>query len=310
MSAHNEDIAAAFDEMGDLLAIQGENAFRIRAYRRAAQVVRSLSRELADMGGEKAFDDLPGIGEDLAAKIEELLETGNIHALEKLRKQVPKGLRELLALPGLGPVRVRALHTGLKVRGIEDLRRALCDGRLASLRGFGPKIRSQLLEAVAKPSGPRRLPFSVATEYARPLKAYLERVPGVMRVELAGSYRRGRDTVGDLDVVVCTPKGATPIEALEKYDDLQALTAAGSTKASGVLRNGLQVDVRVLPPESFGAALHYLTGSRDHAIQVRRLAQKKGLKLSEYGLFRGTKRLAGATEEEVYAGLGLAWIPP
>jgi len=143
MSAHNEDIAAAFDEMGDLLAIQGENAFRIRAYRRAAQVVRSLPRELADMGGEKAFDDLPGIGEDLAAKIEELLETGNIHALEKLRKQVPKGLRELLALPGLGPVRVRALHTGLKVRGIHDLRRALCDGRLASLRGFGPKIRSQ-----------------------------------------------------------------------------------------------------------------------------------------------------------------------
>ncbi len=311
MTAHNEDIAAAFDEMADLLAIQGANTFRIRAYRRAAQVVRSLARELAGMGGEKEFDALPGIGAELAAKIEELLETGNIHALEKLRKQVPRGLRELLALPGLGPVRVRALNTGLKVRGIEDLRRALADGRLASLRGFGPKIRSQLLEATAeKPSEPRRLAFSVATQYARPLKAFLERIPGVMRVEIAGSYRRGRDTVGDLDVVVCARSDATPIKALQHYDDLKALSAAGATKASGMLRNGLQVDIRVLPPESFGAALHYLTGSRDHAIQLRRLAQKKGLKLSEYGLFRGAKRLAGATEEEVYAALGLAWIPP
>jgi DNA polymerase (family 10) len=311
MTLHNEDIAAAFDEMADLLAIQGENRFRIRAYRRAAQVVRSLARELADMGGAEAFDALPGIGADLAGKIAELLETGNIRALEKLRKQVPKGLRELLALPGLGRVRVRALHTGLKVRGIEDLRRALAEGRLTSLRGFGPQIRSQLLDATAaKSSEPRRVTFSVATQYARPLKAYLERVAGVMRVEIAGSYRRGRDTVGDLDVVVCARKGAAPIKALEHYDDLQALTAAGTTKASGVLRNGLQVDVRVLPPESFGAALHYLTGSRDHAIQVRRLAQKNGLKLSEYGLFRGAKPLAGATEEEVYAALGLQWIPP
>jgi DNA polymerase (family 10) len=311
MSLHNEDIAAAFDEMADLLAIQGENAFRIRAYRGAAQVVRSLARELAEMGGAKAFDALPGIGTDLAGKIEELLETGNIHALEKLRRQVPQGLRELLALPGLGPVRVRSLHTGLKVRGIEDLRHALADGRLAALRGFGPKIRSQLLAATAaKSSEPRRLAFSIATQYARPLKAYLERVAGVMQVEIAGSYRRGRDTVGDLDVVVCAREGATPIKALERYDDLQSLHAAGTTKASGVLRNGLQVDIRVLPPESFGAALHYLTGSRDHAIRVRRLAQKKRLKLSEYGLFRGAKRLAGATEEEVYAALGLPWIPP
>ncbi len=311
MPLHNDDIAAAFDEMGDLLAIQGENTFRIRAYRRAAQVVRSLPRQLADMGGEKAFDALPGIGPDLAAKIGEMLETGNIRALEKLRTTIPQGLRELLALPGLGPVRVRALHAGLHVQGMEDLRRALADGRLASLRGFGPKIRSQLLAAaLEKRSEPRRLPLYVATQYARSLKAYLEQVPGVLRVELAGSYRRGRDTVGDLDVIVCARQGASTIRALNNYEDLKALTAAGTTKATGVLRNGLQVDIRVLPPKSFGAALHYLTGSRDHTIRVRRMAQKKGLKLSEYGLFRGAKRLAGATEEELYAALGLDWIPP
>ena len=308
---HNEDVAAAFDEMADLLAIQGENSFRIRAYRRAAQVVRGLARQLADLGGAKAFDALPGIGTDLAGKIAELLETGHARALEKLRKQVPAGLRELLALPGLGPSRVRALYTGLSVEGIEDLRGALADGRLAGLRGFGPKIRSQLIAATAAASsGPRRLAFSVATQYARPLKAYLQRVAGVTRVEIAGSYRRGRDTVGDIDVVVCAAEGAAPINALERYDDLQSLNAAGTTKASGVLRNGLPLDIRVLPKESFGAALHYLTGSRDHVIQVRRLAQINGLKLSEYGLFRGAKRLAGATEEGVYAALGLQWIPP
>ncbi len=311
MTLHNEDVGAAFDEMADLLAIQGENAFRIRAYRRAAQVVRSLPRELAEMDGAKAFDALPGIGADLAEKITELLATGNMRSLEKLRKQVPKGLRELLALPGLGPVRVRALYTGLNVRGIEDLRRALADGRLSTLRGFGAKIRARLLQSAAENrGGPRRVPFSVATQYARPLKAYLESLPGVTRVEIAGSYRRGRDTVGDLDVLVCARDGSTPIEALNRYDEMQALTAAGTTKASGVLRNGLQVDVRVLAPESFGAGLHYFTGSRDHAIHIRRLAQEKGWKLSEYGLFRGNVRLAGATEEELYSALGLSWIPP
>ncbi len=311
MTLHNEDVGAAFDEMADLLAIQGENAFRIRAYRRAAQVVRSLPRELAEMNGATAFDALPGIGADLAEKITELLATGNMRNLEKLRKQVPKGLRELLALPGLGPVRVRALYTGLNVRGIEDLRCALTDGRLSSLRGFGAKIRARLLQAAAENhSGPRRVPFSVATQYARPLKAYLESLPGVTRVEIAGSYRRGRDTVGDLDVLVCARDGSTPIEALNRYDEMRALTASGTTKASGVLRNGLQVDVRVLAPESFGAGLHYFTGSRDHAIRIRRLAQEKGWKLSEYGLFRGNVRLAGATEQELYSALGLSWIPP
>jgi len=309
---HNEEIAAVFEEMADLLSIQAENAFRVRAYRRAAQVLRSLPQELAQMGGVEAFDALPGIGADLAAKIEELLRTGQLAALERLRKQVPKGVRELLSVPGLGPVRVRALFSGLKVRGIEDLRRAIQADRLRQLRGFGPRLQQRLAQAVAarQEIAPARMPYVEATPFAAALKPYLQSLPGVLRVEIAGSYRRGRDTVGDLDVLVCAEPSSRPITALKQYGELHTLTASGSTKASGLLRNGLQIDVRVLPPQSFGAALHYFTGSREHSIHLRRRAQELGFKLNEYGLFHGSRRVAGATEEELFAALGLTYIPP
>jgi DNA polymerase (family 10) len=309
---HNEEVASAFDEMADLLSIQAENAFRIRAYRRAAQIVRALPREVAEMHGTEEFDALPGIGADLAEKIDEMVHTGRLKALDKLRHQVPAGVRELLSLPGLGPARVRTLFTELKVLGIDDLRQALSNGRLGTVRGFGPKLRAQLAQALQerRPGATPRTPLCVATQFAIPLKAFLESVPGVDRVEIAGSYRRGRDSVGDLDVLVSATPGTAPIEALKRYGELRKLTAAGRTKASGVLRNGLQVDVRVLEPESFGAALHYFTGSRDHNIHVRRRAQELGYKLSEYGLFRNDKRIAGATEEELFAAIGLSWIPP
>lgn len=313
MSIHNAEVADAFDEIGDLLSIQGENAFRIRAYRRAAQVVRTLPHELAEMTGPDEYDRLPGIGKDLAAKIAELVKTGHLGALEKLRRQVPPGVRDLLALPSMGPVRVRALMTKLHVRGRDDLERALAEGRLGKLRGFGPVLRSKLEQALAAKEAAgasQRLPLSVAAQYAEPLRRYLTSVSGVRRVEIAGSYRRGRDTVGDLDVLVCAPAGVEPLAALERYADLREMTASGTTKASGVLRNGLPFDVRIVPPASFGAALQYFTGSKDHGIHVRRLAQERGLKLSEYGLFRGERPLAGETEEGVYEALGLSSIPP
>ncbi len=312
VAAHNDEVASAFEEMADLLSIQAENPFRIRAYRRAGQVVRGLTSELAEMHGTADFEALPGVGDDLAAKIEELLRTGQLKALQKLRRQVPKGVRELLSLPALGPVRVRALFTKLHIRGMDDLRRVLDNGRLSKVRGFGPKIREQLAQALGAKhdTSAKRVPFSVATPYANSLKAFLESTHGVSRVEIAGSYRRGRDTVGDLDVLVCATESAAPIRALKRYPELRKLTAAGKTKASGILRNGLQVDVRVLEPESFGAALHYFTGSRDHNIHIRRRAQERGYKLNEYGLFRGEKRIAGASEEELFAALDMPWIPP
>lgn len=309
---HNEEVASAFDEMADLLSIQAQNAFRIRAYRRAAQIVRSLPREVGEMQGTDELDALPGIGADLAGKIDELIRTGKLEALETLRRQVPRGVRELLSLPALGPIRVRALFTLLKVKGVDDLRQVLANGRLSTVRGFGPRIRAHLAEALEKsqPGPAPRVPFFVATQYATPLKKFLESVPGVIRVEIAGSYRRGLDTVGDIDVLVCAAQGAAPITALRRYGELRKLASAGSTKASGLLRNGLQVDVRVLEPDSFGAALHYFTGSKDHNIRVRRRAQERCYKLSEYGLFRGNRKIAGATEEELFTAVGLPWIPP
>ena len=312
LTLHNEDIAAAFDEMADLLAIEGENPFRIRAYRRAAQTIRGLSRELASMHGTEEFEALPGIGADLAGKIGELLRTGKCHALEQHRRRTPPAVRELLALPGLGPVRVRALFTTGRVRSLNDLARALAANRLGGLKGFGPGIRARLNAALAErlKHPEARVPLSVAGQYAKPLKEFLQSLPGVERAEIAGSYRRGRDTVGDLDVLVCSAAGIDLGQALERYRDLAQLTASGDTKASGTLRNGLQVDFRVLRPESFGAAMHYFTGSRDHNIHIRRRAQQRGYKLSEYGLFRGKKRIAGETEGGLFAALGLDWIPP
>jgi DNA polymerase (family 10) len=208
---------------------------------------------------------------------------------------------------------VRALHTGLGVRGIEDLRRALASGRLTTLPGFGPTLQQRVRAAVAvqvQDGQARRVALSVAAQYAEPLRDYLRAIRGVVRVEVAGSYRRGRDTVGDLDVLVCAPRGVDPMVSLKEYSELRELTAVGTTKATGTLRNGLQVDVRVVPPESYGAALYYFTGSRDHNIRLRRRAQQRGYKLSEYGLFRGAKRVAGATEEELLTALDLPWIAP
>jgi len=313
VTIHNADVAEVFEEIGDLLSIQGENAFRVRAYRRAAQIVRSLPHELAEMGGPGEYAALPGIGKDLAAKITELVRTGRLGALERLRRRVPSGVRELLSLPGMGPVRVHALMTKLHVKSRDELRSALSAGRLERLRGFGPALQQRLRTALAAKAASdiaKRLPLSVAAQYAEPLSRYFASIPGVTRAEIAGSYRRGRDTVGDLDVLVCAPASVNVFSTLQGYPDLREMSASGTTKAAGVLRNGLQFDVRVVPKESFGAALQYFTGSKDHSIHLRRRAQERGLKLSEYGLYRGRRRLAGDTEEGVYQALGLSWIPP
>jgi DNA polymerase (family 10) len=307
----NEEVAAAFDEMAELLSIRGENPFRVRAYQRAAQVVRTLPRPLTELQGIKALDELPGIGADLAGKIDELLRTRQLRALEQLRRQVPAGLVELLRLPGLGPVRVRALNAELGVRGIEDLRKELAAGRLIQLRGFGPALQERLQKALTtRASAQRRWPWSVAAQYAEPLRAYLQSIEGITSVEIAGSYRRGRDTLGDLDLVVSGRGGMSLPTILRGYAEVRQLLAAGPTRCTAILRSGLQADVRLVGPKSLGSALLYFTGSRDHNVHIRRRAQERGLKLNEYGLFRGRTRIAGATEQEVFGELGLSWIPP
>ncbi len=312
MPVHNEDVAAIFDEMADLLEIEGDNPYRVRAYRNAARTVRHLGRELADMvERDEDLTRLPGIGKELAAKIREIVTTGHARALDKLHRRVPASLEELLKIPGLGPKRVRALYYDLHIKSLKQLEDAVRRGRLRQLPGFGPKTEQRILENLAAHrTGEKRFLHAVARRYAEPLVAWLRKTPGVDQVVVAGSYRRGKETVGDLDILV-TVRGDSPVmQRFTEYDEVADVVSRGTTRATVYLRCGLQVDLRVVERASFGAALHYFTGSRAHNIAIRHLGQQRGLKINEYGVFRGQRRIAGESEESVYACVDLPWIPP
>jgi DNA polymerase (family 10) len=312
MPVHNADIAAAFEEIADLLEIQGDNPFRIRAYRNAARTIGDLGRELREAVEQgEDLTRIPGIGQDLSKKIEELVTSGKLKALSELRARFPPGITDLLKLQNVGPKRVKALWKELKVESLSDLEKALKAGKVRDLAGFGEKMEQNLLQALKTPTvQERRFRRASAMAYAESLRAYLEKVKGARQVTIAGSYRRGRETVGDLDFLVIADDPAKVMDAFVKYDEVEQVLAHGDTKSSARLRAGLQCDLRVVPEESYGAALHYFTGSKEHNIATRSLAQKKGWKLNEYGLMKGGRIIAGRTEEEVYKKLGLRVPPP
>ncbi len=312
MPVHNADVAAVFSEIADILEIQGENPFRIRAYRNAARTVADLGKDIRELAAQdRDLTELPGIGKDLAAKIHEIVETGSCSALKKLRREVPPAVTELLRLPGLGPKRVKALWHELNIQTIEQLHRAARDGRLRELPGFGPKTEQRILEAIAEHAESNaRFKLAVAGQYARTLVHYLRTVQGVKDAVVAGSFRRMKETVGDLDILVTAAAAARVMDRLVAYDEVREVLSRGKTRATVILKSGIQVDVRVVPPESFGAALHYFTGSKAHNIRVRRLGQEHGLKINEYGVFKGDTRVAGDTEASVFSSVGLAFIPP
>jgi DNA polymerase (family 10) len=312
MPVHNADVAAVFEEMADLLEIEGSNPFRIRAYRNAARTLRDLPREVGAMLDEgEDLTELPGIGEDLAGKIKEVVETGTAAMLEQYRKKVPKTLTELLRIPGIGPKRVKALYHDLGIRTLDQLQKAAQDGLVRSLHGFGDKTERYILDQLKKRAGEgKRFKLAVATQYAEALIAYLRESPGVKQVVAAGSYRRDKETIGDLDLLVTAAAGSPVMDRFVSYPEVEEILVQGATKASIRLTCKLQVDVRVVPEDSYGAALQYFTGSKAHNVALRRLAQQQGLKLNEYGLFKGDRSVAGATEESVYAAVGLPWIPP
>ena len=309
---HNAEVATAFEEMADLLEIEGANPFRVRAYRFAARTLRDLPAEVGEMVAKgEDLTSLPGIGDDLAGKIKEILATGTAAALEAQRKRVPATLTELLRIPGLGPKRVKTLAHELKVRSLSELQTAAQAGRVRTLAGFGEKTEQHILDALAtRLAEAPRVQRAVAIPSAEALVAYLEQSSGVSRVIAAGSYRRGLETIGDLDILVTAPAGRTVMDRFVAYQEVRDVLAHGATKSSVRLQSGLQVDLRVVPQESYGAALLYFTGSKAHNVVLRQLAQQRGLKLNEYGVFRGDKPIAGETEESVYASLGLPWIPP
>jgi DNA polymerase (family 10) len=312
MPVHNEDIASVFDEIADLLEIEGDNPFRIRAYRNGARTLRELGHDIQALieQGED-ITQLSGIGKNLASKIHEILETGHCRSLDKLRRQLPADLTELLRLPGLGPKRVHTLYHELDIHTLMQLERAARDGLVRHLPGFGAKTETRILDTIqAHADISRRFKLVVASRYAETLVAYLRKIDGVQQVQVAGSYRRARETVGDLDILVTAHNRRRVMERFVAYDEVEKVLSQGNTRATILLRSGLQVDLRVVPQQSYGAALYYFTGSRAHNIAVRRIAQRRGLKINEYGIYRGKRRIAGTTEEELFAALDLPWIPP
>ncbi len=309
----NPEIAQVFDEVADLLALQEANPFRVRAYRNAARTIRDLAEPAAQLVAEpgRSLEELPGIGVDLAGKIRTLLQTGDLPLRRELRRQVPAGLRDLLGVPGLGPKRAQLLYQRLGIRSLDKLRRAACAHRVRELEGFGTKTEENILRGLAHlEEVGRRVYLAEAKVYADALVRHLKAAPGVRQVEVAGSFRRRQETVGDLDVLVACDRAAKAMGRMAAYEGVAEVVARGPTKMTVRLTTGLHVDLRVVPAVSYGAALQYFTGSKAHNILLRRMAQERGLKVNEYGVFRGERRVAGRTEEDVYAALGLPWIPP
>lgn len=310
---NNASIAAVFDEMADLLEITGANSFRVRAYRNAARAIHDLpepvERILADP--ERKLTDISGIGKELAEKIVTLAQTGDLVQRQELLAKVPAGVRTMLRVPGLGPKKAAVLFEKLQVTTLDELRAACEAQQVRGLKGFGQKTEEIILKGLSQAEHVgQRLLWADADIIAQSLLAHLRPVPGVAQLEPAGSYRRGRDTIGDLDLLVVAPHPGPVMDRLGAYPDLAEVLARGDTKMSIRLGTGLQVDLRVVAEESFGAAWQYFTGSKQHNVVLRGLAKERGLKINEYGVFRDEVYVAGRTEEDVYATLDLPWFPP
>jgi DNA polymerase (family X) len=312
MPLHNADMAAIFSEIADLLEIQGANPFRVRAYRNAARAVGEFGKSVPTMIEQNEdLKGIPGIGGDLAEKLREIAATGKCDLLEQLHHEMPAAISELLQIQGMGPKRVRAIYDALQVGSIEQLHRAAKEGRIRDLPGFGEKTEAHIIDITeAHLHKSRRFKLALAEQYAQPLVAYLRATRSVQEAVVAGSFRRRCSTVGDLDILVTTRDAAAVTQRFVHYDDVSEVLSSGETRSSVVLKNGMQVDLRVVAPASFGAALVYFTGSKAHNIAMRRLGQECGLKINEYGVFRDDKRIAGDTEASVYAAIGLPWIAP
>ncbi|KWH32918.1 phosphoesterase [Burkholderia cepacia] len=313
MPIHNAGYAAVFAEIADMLEIQGANPFRVRAYRNAARTIADYGRDIATMiANGDDLGKIPSIGPDLASKLREIAATGTCELQQTLRHALPGAIVELLDVPGLGAKRVKALHEALHVDSLEQLRAEAKSGHVRELPGFGAKTEAHLLEAIDDrlQREPQRFLLPDAAHSLLPLLERLRAIAGVGKAVPAGSFRRRRETVGDLDILVTARDPQAVADAFVGYGEVARVLAHGKTKSSVVLANGLQVDLRVVDADAFGAALVYFTGSKAHNIALRRIAQAGGLKINEYGVFRGDERIAGATEASVYAAIGLHEVPP
>jgi DNA polymerase (family 10) len=309
----NPDIAAAFEQIADILEFQNANQFRVRAYRNAARTIHDLGESAEEIvhDTDRSLTDIEGIGKDLAEKITTLVETGTLPMLDELMAQVPESVLAIMRVPGLGPKKAATLFRELKITSLDELRTACESHRVQELPGFGAKSETAILQGleIATEAG-KRILWAEADAHVQSLLAYFKNSKTVKTIEAAGSYRRGKDTVGDLDLLAVAKDVDQAMDALSHYEGVSQVIARGDTKMSIRLLHGLQVDLRIVPEESFGAALQYFTGSKEHSVVLRGRAKQRGLKINEYGVFRGEKSIAGRTEEEVYATLDLPWIPP
>lgn len=312
----NSLIADAFEEMAELLELQGENPFRVRAYRSGAKAIRELDESIADILADANRDlkDVPGIGQTLADKSKTLVETGKLPQLEKLRAETPPVLHRMTRIPGMGVKKALTLHRELGINSLEELRQACEEHRVRDLKGFGAKTEAAILAGLSiAEAASQRLRIDQVERLEHRLRVHFEGLATIKRMEFAGSYRRGKETIGDLDILVISDDPASVMDRFATTGGLVSVTARGDTKMSIRVDDQFQVDLRVVPEASFGAALQYFTGSKEHNVAVRSLARKQGLTLNEYGVARleaPEHYIAGATEEEVYAALGLNWIAP
>ena len=312
----NKEIGALFDEIADILELRGANRFRVNAYRRGAQSLSHAAQDVGELARDGALSSLPGIGKDLSAKILEYIENGTIGYLEELRAETPDVLLDMLRIPGVGPKTAMLIYEGLGIESLDDLAKAAREHRLRELPKVKAKTEENILKGILflERSG-ERVPIGVAYPIASRIVSSLSRLDTVGEVSFAGSLRRMRETVGDIDILASSSAPGPVIESFTRLDTVERVLAGGETKGSIITREHIQVDLRVVPAESFGAALNYFTGSKEHNIRLREIAQRRGMKLNEYGLFEktrsgGERRVAGASEEEVYEALGLAYIPP
>ncbi len=309
----NQEVAALLERIAELLEAKGESPYRIGAYRNAARRIAGLPEDIQQVWQAGRLRGIPGVGESIAAKIDEYLRTGRLQYLDELSREVAPGLADLLVVPGLGPRRAQLLHARLGITSVAQLVAAAQAHRLCGLPGFGEKMEANLLrEALRLTQRTRRLPLGVALPVAEEVAGLLREHPAVQRIEPAGSIRRRCETIGDIDLLVASAQPDQVIAAFATLPITREVLSQGTTRASILTAANLQVDLRVIAPEVYGAALQYFTGSKEHNIALREFAIRKGYKLSEYGLFdeRSGRRLASATEEEVYHALGLPWIPP
>ncbi|MFQ5851062.1 MAG: DNA polymerase/3'-5' exonuclease PolX [Candidatus Binatia bacterium] len=309
----NSELAQIFREISLYLEMQGVQ-FKPRAYEKVAYTLEALEEPLAEIyrrGGVRALRQIPGVGEAIAEKIEEIIQTGKLKYYEELKREIPVDIRSLTAIDGVGPKMVKVLYKELGVRGVSDLERMAHAGKVRDLPHFGEKMEQRILRGIEfLKQGSGRSPLGAVLPLILEIKQRLRQLAEVREVEVAGSIRRCKETVGDADILVISGRPEKVMDFFVSMPEVAHVLGQGKTKTMIKLENGLDVDLRVVPEESFGAALNYFTGSKDHNVALRRIAQDKGLKLNEYGLFRGSKRIAGKDEEEIYKELGLSFIPP